>query len=189
MDVHTEDKALLSVELFQQTVINWAYSRLGIASDQFRAMRDGHFPTMWNSTAPRFMGTDPRGHSSIITIPGYFEVEFLAGDPSEWRWDPMSQCSVFVGRKPKVHFPPCEVDGYELHGSKIGTIPYEEGVLFQKSKWGQAFDDVNVPADLISLLDERLADFRTKSQFYTRDPLHTEDLHAPSPTMYRTQMR
>ena len=42
--------------------------------------------------------------TAIITIPGYFEVKILAGNPSGWRWNPMLPCHVGMERRPRVPF-------------------------------------------------------------------------------------
>ena len=101
-------------------------------------------------------------------------------------------CSVGVEGRHKIHFPPRKVDCYEVDGGKIWTVTNrtihdEEGRVFKKSKWGQAFCG-NVPDDLIRLLDERLAEFRAKSQFYTRDS-PSEAFDVGSLSSHRSLMR
>ena len=68
-------------------LMQWGFMYSGVSSGGFHAMRDGHFPTIWNITASIYSCIDPQGSLSIISIPGYFDVKFLAGNPNlHYRW-------------------------------------------------------------------------------------------------------
>ena len=84
------------------------------------------------------------------------------------RRDCTLQCCVGVEQRTTIYFPPSEVDYYKRDGSKIKMTPDEEGRLFKNGQWGQVFY-VNMPDDLIQLLDNRLEEFMEKSQFHEKD--------------------